>query len=45
MVPFERAVTKIIHAKYQSSIINTSEDMSPVNVFVTDGQRDRQTDE
>ena len=39
-----------MHAKYQYSIINTSEDMSQVKVFVTDGQtgrrtEDRQTDE
>ena len=27
-----------MHAKYQCSIINTSEDMSQVKVFVTDGQ-------
>ena len=26
----------IMHAKYQCSIINTSEDMSQVKVFVTD---------
>ena len=35
----------IMHAKYQCSIINTSEDMSQVKVFVTDRQRDRRTDE
>ena len=29
-------VTRIMHAKYQCSIINTSEDMSQVKVFVTD---------
>ena len=37
-------VTRIMHAKYQCSIINTSEDMSQVKVFVTDrgteGRRD-----
>ena len=38
-------VTRIRHAKYQCSIINTSEDMSKVKVFVTDGQTDRQKDE
>ena len=41
-------VTRIMHAKYQCSIFNTSEDMSQVKVFVTDrrteGQRDGQTD-
>ena len=31
----------IMQAKYQCSIINTSEDMSQVKVFVTDGQTDR----
>ena len=31
----------IMHAKYQCSIINISEDMSQVNVFVTDGRADR----
>ena len=34
-----------MHAKYQCSITYTSEDMSQVKVFVTDGQTDRQTDE
>ena len=34
----------IMHAKYQCSIINTSEDMSQVKVFVTDGQTDRRVD-
>ena len=29
---------KIMHAKYQCSIINTSEDMSQLKVFLTDGQ-------
>ena len=42
-------VTRIMHAKFQCSIINTSEDISKVKVFVTDGQTeggtDRQTDE
>ena len=46
-------VTRIMHAKYQWSIFNTSEDMSQVKVFVTDrrtdggteGRTDRQTDE
>ena len=33
-----------MHAKYQCSIINTSEDMSQVKVFVTDGQTDGRTD-
>ena len=33
-----------MHAKYQCSIINTSEDMSQVKVFVTDGLTDRRTD-
>ena len=37
-------VTRIMHAKYQCSIINTSEDMSKVKVFVTDGQTDRRTE-
>ena len=32
----------IMYAKYQCSIINTSEDMSQVKVFVTDRQTDRQ---
>ena len=27
-----------MHVKYQRSIINTSEDMSQVKVFVTDGR-------
>ena len=31
----------IMHTKYQCSIINTSEDMSQIKVFVTDRQRDR----
>ena len=31
----------IVHTKNQCSIINTSEDMSQVKVFVTDGQTDR----
>ena len=30
---------------YQCSIINTSEDVGEVKVFVTNGQRDRQTNE
>ena len=38
-------VTRIMHAKYQCSIINTSEDMSQVKVFVTDGQTGGWTDE
>ena len=33
-------VTRIIHAKHQCSIINTSDDMNKVKVFVTDGQTD-----
>ena len=33
-----------MHTKYQCSTIYTSEDMSQVKVFVTDGQRDRQRD-
>ena len=37
-------VTRIMHAKYQCSIINTSEDMSQVKVFVTEGLTDRRTD-
>ena len=43
MVPMERVVTRIMHAKYQSSIINnnTSENMSQVKVFVTDRRMDR----
>ena len=32
-----------MHAKYQCAIIKTSEDMSQVKVFVTDGQTDRGT--
>ena len=32
-------------AKYQCSIINTSEDISKVKVFVTDGRTEGQTDE
>ena len=35
-------VTRIMHAKYQCSIINTSEDVSRVKVFVTNGRTDRQ---
>ena len=38
-------ITRILHAKFQCSIINTSEDMSQVKVFVTDGHSDRQADE
>ena len=42
-------VTRIMHAEYQCSTINTLKDMSQVKVFVTDrrtdGQRDGQTDE
>ena len=38
-------VTRIMHAKYQCSIINTSEDMSQVKVFVTDRGTDGRTDE
>ena len=30
----------IMHAKYQCSVINTSEDMNQVKVFVTEGQTD-----
>ena len=30
----------IMHAKFQCSIINTSEDMGQVKVFVTDGRKD-----
>ena len=37
-------VIRIMHAKYQCSIINTSEDMSKVKVFVTDGRTDGRTD-
>ena len=37
-------VTWIMHAKYQCSIFNTSEDVSQVKVFVTDRQRDGRTD-
>ena len=37
-------VTRIMHAQYQCSIINTSEDMSKVTVFVTEGQTDRRTE-
>ena len=33
-----------MHAKYQCSIINTSEDMCKVKVFVTDGRTDKGTD-
>ena len=33
-------VTRIMHAKYQCSIINTSEHISQDKVFVTDGQTD-----
>ena len=36
-------VTRTMHAKYQCSIFNTSEDMSQVNVFVTDRWTDRGT--
>ena len=39
MVPFERACHKDkhdMHAKYECSIHNTSEDMSMVKVFATD---------
>ena len=42
-------VTRIMHAKYQCSIFNTSEDMTKVKVFVTDRRRvigtDRRTNE
>ena len=41
MVSIERACHKIMHAKYQCSIINTSEDMSKVKVYVTDRGTDR----
>ena len=34
-----------MHVKYQCSIINTSEDMIQVKVFVTDGRTDRWTNE
>ena len=34
----------IMHTKYQCSIINNSEDMSHVKVFVTDRGTDGQTD-
>ena len=34
-----------MYAKYQCFIINTSEDMSQVKVFVTDRQTEVQTDE
>ena len=33
-----------MHAKYQCSIFNTSEDMSQVKVFVTDRRTDGGTD-
>ena len=33
-----------VRVKYQCSIVNTSEDMSQVKVFVTDRQTDRRTD-
>ena len=42
MVPV--LVTRMMHAKYQCSIINTPEDMSQVKVFVTDGRTDGQRD-
>ena len=38
-------VTGIMHAKYQCSITNTSEDMSQVKVFVTDRGTDGRTNE
>ena len=38
-------VTRIMHAKYQCSIMNTSEDKSKVKVFVTDGQTEGRTNE
>ena len=44
MVPNEDLVTTIMHAKYQCSIINTSEDKSQVKVFVTDRQTDGRAD-
>ena len=37
-------VTRIMNAKYQCSIFNTSEDMSQVKVFATDRQRNRWMD-
>ena len=38
-------VTRIMHAKYQCSIFNNSEDMSQVNVlWQTDGRTDEQTE-
>ena len=42
--PLKGLVTRIMHAKYQCSTFNTSEDMSQVKVFVTDRRRDGQTD-
>ena len=37
-------VTRTMHAKYQCSIFNTSEDMSQVKVFVTDRRTDGRTE-
>ena len=42
--PLKEPVTRIMHAKYQYSIMNTSEDMSKVKDFVTDRQTDGQRD-
>ena len=36
-------VTKVMHAKYKCSIINTPEDMSQFKVFVTERRTDRGT--
>ena len=40
MVPMERTC----HKDHACQIINTSENMNQVKVFVTDGQTDRRTD-
>ena len=44
MCQLKGLVTRTMHAKYQCSIFNTSEDMSQVKVFVTDRQTDGQRD-
>ena len=43
-VKWKGFVTRIMHAKYQCFIINTSEDMGQVKVFVTDGRTEGWTD-
>ena len=44
MCQLKGLVTRTMHAKYQYSIFNTSEDMSQVKVFVTDRRTDGRTE-